>query len=59
MALLISEFYPNLIKLMTFGGLVLMGVAYMYEVIHLYIYYSDGSGVPLFHIFYLLLRGFS
>jgi len=57
MASLLSEFRPNPIKLVAFGGLILMGVAYLYELIHLLIYYSDGSGVALFHIFYIILRG--
>jgi hypothetical protein len=57
MASLLGEFRPNSIKMIAFAGMVLMGVGYLYELINLFIYYSDGAGVGLFHVFYIFLKG--
>jgi hypothetical protein len=47
---------PNPKKMLVFGGLIFMAVAYFYELMHLYIYSSDGSGLHYCHLFYLLLK---
>jgi len=56
MATLLSFTNPDPLKLAIFGGLILLGGGYMYRLIHLIIYYSNGDGIHLFEIFYLILK---
>lgn len=53
---LLSLKNPNAVKVLVYGGLVVLGAAYLYRLIHLLIYWSDGSGVHLFEVFYLVLK---
>lgn len=39
---------PNNLKLMIFGGLIMLGTGYFYRLIHLIIYSLDGSGIHVF-----------
>jgi hypothetical protein len=45
---LLSLSNPNAIKIIVYGGLVLLGTAYLYRLIHLAIFWTDGSGVHIF-----------
>ena len=39
---------PSSVKIMVYGGLVVLGTAYLYRLIHLLIFWGDGAGVHLF-----------
>lgn len=39
---------PNSVKVVVYGGLLVLGVAYLYRLIHLLIYWGDGGGVHIF-----------
>ena len=53
---LLSMKNPHAVKILVYGGLVVLGAAYLYRLIHLLIYWSDGAGVHFFEIFYLVLK---
>ena len=55
-AKLLSVRNTHTMKVIVYGGLALLGIAYLYRFIHLCVYYSDGSGIHLFDIFYLVLK---
>lgn len=48
MAKLISFKNPDALKLSIFGGLLLLGVAYVYRLIHLFFYSTNGIGIHVF-----------
>ena len=39
-----------------FTGLIILGVAYFYRLIHFGIYYSNGTGLQFFNILYIVLK---
>jgi len=45
---LLSLTNPSSVKVLVYGGLVVLGAAYLYRLIHLLIYWGDGSGVHIF-----------
>lgn len=45
---LLSLDNPNSVKLIVYGGLLLIGTAYLYRLIHLLLFWSDGTGVHIF-----------
>lgn len=45
---LLSLSNPNTVKLIVYGGLLFIGTAYLYRLIHLILYWTDGSGVHIF-----------
>lgn len=47
---------PNVLKLVIYGGLISLGTAYLYQLIHLVIYYQNGLGLPFFQILYLIFK---
>jgi hypothetical protein len=47
---------PNSVKVIVYGGMVILGTAYMYRLIHLMLYWSDGSGIHIFEVLYLVLK---
>ena len=53
---LLSIHNPETFKLAIFGGLVFLGAAYLYRLIHLVLYNSDGLGIHLFEVFYIVLK---
>jgi hypothetical protein len=48
MANLLSFNNPDGLKIFIFGGLVSLGAAYLYKLIHLVLYNIDGSGIHAF-----------
>lgn len=56
MATLLSFKNPNGSKLTIFAGLILLGAAYLYRLIHLVLYSIDGSGIYVFELFYIVLK---
>lgn len=56
MANILSLKNPNSVKIMVYGGMVILGTAYLYRVMHLLLFWTDGSGVHLFEVFYLVLK---
>ncbi len=48
MANLLSLNNPNTVKMIVYGGLLFIGMAYLYRLIHLILYWSDGQGIHLF-----------
>jgi hypothetical protein len=48
MGRLITFKKPDGLKLSIFGGLLILGVAYLYRLIHLVMYNFDGIGIPIF-----------
>lgn len=56
MGQLISFKKPDALKLSIFGGLLVLGMAYLYRLIHLILYSSDGIGIPFFQILYIVLK---
>lgn len=56
MANLLSLKNPDTVKIMVYGGLVILGAAYLYRLIHLFLYWTDGTGIHLFETFYLILK---
>jgi hypothetical protein len=56
MANLLSLKNPDTVKIIVYGGLVVLGTAYLYRLIHLFLYWTDGVGVHLFETFYLILK---
>lgn len=56
MANLLSLKNPDTVKIIVYGGLVVLGAAYLYRLIHLLLYWTDGTGVHLFETFYLILK---
>ncbi len=53
---LLSLRQPSGSKLAVFGGLILLGTAYLYRLIHLALYKLDGSGIYVFELFYIVLK---
>ena len=53
---IISLNNPHAVKIIVYGGMIVLGTAYLYRLIHLVIYWSDGAGVHLFEVFYLVLK---
>jgi hypothetical protein len=47
---------PDVVKIMGYGGMVVLGTAYLYRLIHLAFYWQDGMGVYLFEGFYLAFK---
>lgn len=45
---LLSLNNPNTVRLIVYGGLLFIGTAYLYRLIHLLLYWSDGAGVHIF-----------
>jgi hypothetical protein len=45
---LLSLQNPNVLRLAIFGGLTVLGAAYLYRIIHLVIYNLDGNGIYVF-----------
>ena len=43
-------------RITVFSGLIILGFAYFYRLLHLGIYYADGEGVYFFYILYILLK---
>ena len=39
---------PHAVKLIVYGGMVVLGTAYLYRLIHLVIFWGDGSGIHVF-----------
>lgn len=56
MASLLSFKNPDGLKLSVYGGLILLGAAYLYRLIHFILYNLDGYGIHVFEIFYLVLK---
>lgn len=47
---------PDSVKVIVYGGMVILGMAYLYRLIHLGMFWHDGSGVHLFEGFYYVLK---
>ena len=47
---------PDGIKLSIFGGLLILGMAYLYRLIHLILVAYDGLGIYFFEILYIVLK---
>ena len=47
---------PNAVKVIVYGGLVVLGTAYLYRLIHLFLYWHDGAGIHIFEILYYALK---
>ena len=45
---LLSVNNPSLVKMTIFGGLIVLGAAYLYRLIHLMLYNIDGNGIYAF-----------
>ena len=45
---LLSLSNPNAVRLIVYGGLLFIGTAYLYRLIHLILYWSDGAGIHIF-----------
>ena len=43
-------------KIIVFTGLIVLGVAYFYRMIHLGIYYTNGKGIAFFDGLYIILK---
>lgn len=43
-------------RMAVFGGLVILGFAYFYRLLHLAIYYTNGNGIYFFEVLYILLK---
>ena len=56
MANILSLSNPNTVKIIVYGGLIFLGTSYLYRMIHLLIFWNDGSGVHLFEVLYLVLK---
>ena len=39
---------PHAVKVIVYGGLVVLGTAYLYRLIHLFLYWYDGAGIHIF-----------
>lgn len=55
MASILSLSNPNTVKIIVYGGLILLGTSYLYTMIHLLLL-ECGSGVHLFEVLYLVLK---
>ncbi len=53
---LLSLQNPNMLRLIIFGGLIVLGAAYLYRIIHLVIYNLDGNGIYVFELIYIVLK---
>ena len=43
-------------KITVFSGLIILGFAYFYRLLHLAIYYTNGEGIYFFEVLYILLK---
>jgi hypothetical protein len=43
-------------QITVFTGLIILGVAYFYRLIHFGIYYSNGKGLHFFEVLYIALK---
>ena len=47
---------PDTTRIIVYCGVICLGVAYFYKLLHLTVYYSDGKGLVFLDIFYICLK---
>ena len=47
---------PDTTRIVVYSAVMILGVAYFYRVLHLIVYYSDGKGLVILDIFYIVLK---
>ena len=50
---------PDITRILVYTAVIILGLSYFYRILHLIIYYNDGSGLVILDIFYIIIKNIS